>query len=733
MDTWCLEWARWVRRHEADVCRIEQPTPLRIDIHHLYYVLLHLEGLGAHVGPMDVVVDVPYPTRAPATEASQPQDTSDTKSILSLQQTIHTVSSWWYGDPSAETSAEPVWAYLRTVLPRVTSLAITSAPTSSNEELASYPGTHGTPLHFFTSLAHLALVGVEPCTILGWDRLCIQLTSLSCSYCHIPDVAGVCTDLVVRDASASTMPAAAWHALRCVALPYNELTFLDEASVQHWGHVTYLDVSHNLLNAVPPALAHIPHLRGLNICDNMVDSVLGIYDALPHICALNLSGNRLDSLCGMERLLSLRQVDVRHNQLYDPGEIGRLATLPHISHVWTAANPMLSMTREARIACFTAFAYEKKSILLDDTQPGFWEQRRIQALVAQRRASAPRRDSSVIEAHVASQARRVVKHPQDTAASPQLPPTPAPRRKRKSTSRLTVDDASAPLKQRIEQLRGAKGDDWLRVLAQEPSSEAPSYPVHAVDEPPISGFAWPFRSLLYVISTPLGAAAASAVTVCGGYFAWWRFFRRIPNAAYVTPAVLHSRRVLVGRVTHVGDADGFRLYHTPGLPFLRSWVYKPPTKAADLRQQTISVRLAGCDAPEAAHFGREGQPFADEAKAELKRLVEGRTVWLSLAHIDQYQRLVGTPYVWTWPYIFGKTNVSLSLVRQGLATVYRATGADYGPPTWLSRTLLRVQTGRRALERAEEHAKRSKLGMWSLGRRVETPAEYKQRQARSKS
>lgn len=164
---------------------------------------------------------------------------------------------------------------------------------------------------------------------------------------------------------------------------------------------------------------------------------------------------------------------------------------------------------------------------------------------------------------------------------------------------------------------------------------------------------------------------------------------------------------------------------------MRDWLYPPPTKAAELRHQTISVRLAGCDAPEAGHFGRESQPFAREAKAELTRLVKGRTVWLEIAHLDQYQRLVGTPYVWTWPYVFGKTNVSLALVQKGLATVYRQAGASYGPPSVLAKLLRNATSGRAALERAEQQAKLLRRGMWSLGSAVETPAAYKQRQSRS--
>lgn len=177
----------------------------------------------------------------------------------------------------------------------------------------------------------------------------------------------------------------------------------------------------------------------------------------------------------------------------------------------------------------------------------------------------------------------------------------------------------------------------------------------------------------------------------------------------------------------MGDADGFRLYHTPGPPLVRDWLYRPPTRASDLRNQTISVRLAGADAPEGAHFGREAQPYAREAHEALRAMVEGRSVRLSLAHIDQYQRLVATPYVWLPPYVLGPTNVSLALVRRGLATVYRNAGATYGPAPWLARWMLDAQSGQSQLERAEEHAKRCGLGMWSLGRSLETPGAFKRR------
>lgn len=272
-----------------------------------------------------------------------------------------------------------------------------------------------------------------------------------------------------------------------------------------------------------------------------------------------------------------------------------------------------------------------------------------------------------------------------------------------------------------------------------------------------------------VLSNPVGAAVAGVTTTSLVALLWWRYFRRIPNAEYVTPAVLRYRKVLVGRVVTVGDADGFRFHHTPGPPFLRDLLYPWPPRTSrqksggktKLVRETISVRIAGVDAPESAHFGKPAQPYSKEAKAFLTSMVQsassadnltppkksffgsnsskssptpasgsdisGKLVWLYPSHIDQYKRLVATPYVWESPYIFGKTNVSLAMVKKGLATVYRAAGADYGKATWWAKFWRKSTTGLNALERAEAKAKRQKTGMWSLGKKFESPEDYKRR------
>lgn len=161
-----------------------------------------------------------------------------------------------------------------------------------------------------------------------------------------------------------------------------------------------------------------------------------------------------------------------------------------------------------------------------------------------------------------------------------------------------------------------------------------------------------------------------------------------------------------------------------------------------LTADTIHVRLAAVDAPEvrntatpvfwplslvashasfiffflllltqAAHFGKPAQPFSNEAKVFLQRLLVGQRVTVHLHRRDQYGRAVAT----LWLHRFGVpwTNVSLELVRAGLATLY--VGSDAVPVPYLD-----------ALRRAEDRARGQRLNMWSTAN-YESPMAFKKR------
>lgn len=142
-----------------------------------------------------------------------------------------------------------------------------------------------------------------------------------------------------------------------------------------------------------------------------------------------------------------------------------------------------------------------------------------------------------------------------------------------------------------------------------------------------------------------------------------------------------------------------------------------------LKDQTLSVRIAGVDAPEMAHFGKTAQPYAQEAMDWLKSFVLHRYVRIYPYRKDQYERAVCMVSRRRW--LFFKADVGRQMLKRGLATVYEAKfGSEFG--------------GREQEYRdTEAYAKSKKLGMWQepgiigkmLGKKtaVETPRQYKDR------
>ncbi|KAF2682698.1 SNase-domain-containing protein [Lentithecium fluviatile CBS 122367] len=205
------------------------------------------------------------------------------------------------------------------------------------------------------------------------------------------------------------------------------------------------------------------------------------------------------------------------------------------------------------------------------------------------------------------------------------------------------------------------------------------------------------------------------------------YLRRIPSVNHIKPDYFR-RRSLFGKVTSVGDADNFRLFHTPG-GRIAGWGWLPwkrvPSKKEGLANNTIHIRIAGVDAPELAHWGREAQPFSKEALDWLTGYIYNRRVRVYLFRRDQYERVVAQVFVRRW---LLKKDVGLEMLKCGLASVYEAkTGSEFG-------------TFEQRYRDAEAQAKERKVGMWTqpglLGRlrgetanKLESPREYKLRHA----
>ncbi|KAF2869344.1 putative endonuclease LCL3 [Massariosphaeria phaeospora] len=255
---------------------------------------------------------------------------------------------------------------------------------------------------------------------------------------------------------------------------------------------------------------------------------------------------------------------------------------------------------------------------------------------------------------------------------------------------------------------GADDDEQSDRLASGPKSIRTTDWAHALTEP---------RTLI--------PSVALTITTIAGVRLYKSYLRRIPNVNHIKPGYFR-RRSLFGRVTSVGDADNFRIFHIPG-GRLAGWGWLPwksiPTTRDGLAKNTIHVRIAGVDAPELAHWGREAQPHSKEALDWLTNYILNKHVRVYIYKRDQYDRVVAQVFVRKW---LLKKDVGLEMLKTGLAAVYEAkTGSEFGDFEQRYRD-------------AEKKAKEQQVGMWAkptlLGRlrgestnSAESPREYKNR------
>jgi endonuclease YncB( thermonuclease family) len=94
-----------------------------------------------------------------------------------------------------------------------------------------------------------------------------------------------------------------------------------------------------------------------------------------------------------------------------------------------------------------------------------------------------------------------------------------------------------------------------------------------------------------------------------------------------------------------------------GVPALVEQIVDGDTIAVRIDDKSYKLRYIGIDTPET------GQPFATEATAQNRALVEGQTVYLQkdVSETDKYQRLL------RYVYLADGTFVNLELVKQGYA------------------------------------------------------------------
>jgi len=139
-------------------------------------------------------------------------------------------------------------------------------------------------------------------------------------------------------------------------------------------------------------------------------------------------------------------------------------------------------------------------------------------------------------------------------------------------------------------------------------------------------------------------------------------------------------------------------------------VYDGDTVKAQEGDTVIYIMLLGIDAPEVCQkTKKEGQPFGHAAQKFLSDLILNKLVKVQgygkAPH--PHENIISVLYV-------NNKNVNLEMVRQGLAEVQRQNL----PPNFDIAPFLK----------AEEEARLGRKGIWMLGDRYVSPAEWRKRQ-----
>lgn len=179
----------------------------------------------------------------------------------------------------------------------------------------------------------------------------------------------------------------------------------------------------------------------------------------------------------------------------------------------------------------------------------------------------------------------------------------------------------------------------------------------------------------------------------------YQFSKRITSVAHLPKNFKNLS--FSGLVVSVGDGDGFKAVHLPPL--------RPNLKY--VKEDALSIRLAGIDAPEVRCFGKPGQPFSNESKTFLKNLVEKKKVKIKVLDVDHYSRIVAIVFVKAG--FFSYKNVNLEMIKSGMACVFKSRCASYGG---LEDRFIKEET----------KAKTMKIGIWSDPNFI-LPQEYKKK------
>lgn len=143
--------------------------------------------------------------------------------------------------------------------------------------------------------------------------------------------------------------------------------------------------------------------------------------------------------------------------------------------------------------------------------------------------------------------------------------------------------------------------------------------------------------------------------------------------------------------------------------FLVTKVFDGDTVQVQGQNLEFRIRMVAIDAPETGGSKNKGQPYSQKAKKVLRQLIQGKRVRLKQYGTGGYNRILAE--------IFSQDlNINLAMVRQGLAEVYRGRLPEHLDPG--------------PYKKAEADARRTRTGIWSLGKAYKSPKKWRKENPR---
>lgn len=177
------------------------------------------------------------------------------------------------------------------------------------------------------------------------------------------------------------------------------------------------------------------------------------------------------------------------------------------------------------------------------------------------------------------------------------------------------------------------------------------------------------------------------------------------------------------------DENGIRHFSNVSLPYGKKAIQIPEAVSATIDKSNFKVtkvfdgdtvqvqgqnlefriRMVAIDAPETGGSKKKGQPYSQKAKKVLQQLIQGKKVRLKQYGTGGYNRILAE--------IFSQgRNINLTMIRQGLAEVYRGRFPKNLDPSPYKKT--------------QADARRRRTGMWSQGKSYKSPKTWRKENPR---